>query len=156
MTDVLFTFIDSNQQIVMLKKLIIFNLTFERDFDLNQFMNCASIRTHKKVKKYIIQKMYGEIRDNLVSLLDFNKPYRFLIKKKVKYFNDLLSQHEKYFQIIVADASSFEDNEILFYEGTRFISIHLSTHIYIYTHLYHNFVLSIYSKTHCLFKKKGK
>ncbi|XP_058810329.1 uncharacterized protein LOC131675378 [Phymastichus coffea] len=110
---------DDNEQIIMLRKLIIFYFTTDRNYDLNVYMSCSSMQTSKKVKENIVKTMYGEVKTYLISLLDINKPYRYIIKKKVISLKNFFGSHYESFVYSALEHCRFEDIENRFYKVTN-------------------------------------
>ncbi|XP_058789093.1 uncharacterized protein LOC131663044 [Phymastichus coffea] len=107
---------NSNQQILMLRKLIISSLINGHHLGLRQYMNSNKSLLPLNVKKNLLDALYGKVNKHLITLLDLNKQYRFLIIENVKYFEKVLRQHNKNIHKIVQGSCSFEDTEGLFYE----------------------------------------
>ncbi|XP_031781315.1 uncharacterized protein LOC116416563 [Nasonia vitripennis] len=117
MTDLSISKNIDNQQVVMLKKLIVLSIVANSsNSDLNRFMNCTK-KVPFEVKENIFKVIYVEIKRVYFTFLDLLIPYRYLIKEKVLEYLNILKSNKINIQNELKNLSSFSDKEVVFYEG---------------------------------------
>ncbi|XP_031788832.1 uncharacterized protein LOC107981536 [Nasonia vitripennis] len=116
MTDLSISKSIDNQQVVMLKKLIVLSIVANSsNDDLNRFMNCTK-KVPFKVKENILKVIYVEIKRVYFTFLDLLIPYRYLIKEKVLEYLNILKSNKINIHNELKNLSSFSDKEVVFYE----------------------------------------
>lgn len=109
---------NDNEQIVLLKKLIILSFIYGKtNSNLNKYMTCSR-KASREVKQNLLNEIYElEVKESDYTLLDLLVPYRYLIYEHVKDLKVILKKNKITTKIEAKGTSCFHVIETAFYDG---------------------------------------